>query len=94
MYPGQHSYFGFEVPLALVVGAIFGALEGSAPGLLWAIRPPRITLWWLMLAVAAVGLMLGLVVYYPPLGLLGLTVSVLMAMLTTLGAVLERFLKM
>jgi hypothetical protein len=93
MYPGRYSYFGFEIPLALVVGAILGVFEGSALGLLSAVRPPRMTLWWLMLAVAAVGVMLGLLARFPLLGLLGLTVSVLWAVLVALGAILESSLK-
>jgi hypothetical protein len=93
MHPGRYVYFGFEIPLALVVGAILGVLEGSALGLLWAMRPPRMALWWLMLAVATVGLMLGLLARVPLLGLLGLTVSALWAILMKLGAILEQFLK-
>ncbi len=87
LYPEtQFMATGFEVPGSLIVGAILGAMEGPILGLLWAIRPPRLTLWWLMVAVAIVGLMLALFMFNPVLGLFAITVPVMMAVSTRVVA--------
>jgi hypothetical protein len=73
---------GLEMPGSLVVGAILGAMEGPLLGLLWAVRPRRLTLWWLMVAVAIFALILGLFKFNPILGLFAITVPLMMAVLT------------
>ena len=70
---------------------VVGALEGPALGLLWAIRPPRMTISWLMIVVAVVGLMLGLFVYDPLFGLIALTVPITMAVPIKLTDILVRY---
>ena len=77
---------GLEMPGSLVVGAILGAMEGPLLGLLWAIRPRRLTLWWLMVAVAMFALMLGLFKFNPVLGLFAITVPLMMAVSTRVVA--------
>jgi hypothetical protein len=58
---------------------MLGAIEGPLVGLLWAIRPQRLTLWLLMVAVAIIGLMLGLLILNPVLAMFALTLPVVMA---------------
>ncbi len=79
---------GLEVPLSVIIGAILGAVEGPVFGLLRAIKPPRMTLWWLMTAVAIFGLILGIFVLHPVLGLIALTVPVVMAVSMRVAAVI------
>lgn len=77
---------GLEMPGSLVVGAILGAMEGPLLGLLWAIRPRRLTLWWLMVAVAMFATILGLFKFNPVLGLFAITVPLMMAVLMRIMA--------
>jgi hypothetical protein len=87
LYPDtQFMATGLEVPGSLIVGAILGAIEGLLVGLLWAIRPRRLTLWWLMVAVAIFALTLGLFKFNPVLGLFALTVPLTMAVLMRIVA--------
>ena len=82
LYPDtQFMATGLEMPGSLVVGAILGAMEGPLLGLLWAIRPRRLTLWWLMVAVAIFALLLGVFKINPVLGRFALTVPLMMAAL-------------
>jgi hypothetical protein len=70
---------GLQLLVAPISGAIIGTLEGSVLGLLWGIKPPRMTLWWLMTVVAAVGLILGLLAFSPFLGVMALALPIMMA---------------
>jgi hypothetical protein len=89
LYPEtQWMATGFEVPGSLIVGAILGAIEGPLLGLLWAIRPRRLTLWWLMVAVAILALTLGLFKFNPILGLFAITVPLMMAVLMRIVALI------
>jgi hypothetical protein len=88
MYPGRYSGFGFEIPVGVVVGVMLGGVEGPFLALLSVIRPPKVTLWWLMVAVAGVALMLGLFVYSPWIGLIGVTVTFLIPVLWLLWGIL------
>ena len=91
LHPSTH-FMGtpFDLPLVMIAGAIVGALEGPVFGLLWAIKPPRMTLWWLMAAVAMAGLMLAILKLQPVLGLIALTVPMLMAVSITIADVATR----
>jgi hypothetical protein len=87
-------FLGLEFVEGPLIGAFFGALEGPVLSLLWAFKPPRVTLWWLMVVVAAVGLMLGLLVYNPLLGVIALTIPVLMPVTMNLRAIIGYLPKM
>lgn len=72
---------GQELLAAPIIGAVLGVPEGLILGLLWAIKPRRLTLWWLMLVVAGVGLQLGLFVYGSLFGLMVLTFPFMIAVM-------------
>jgi hypothetical protein len=87
LYPdSQFMETGFEVPESLIVGAILGAMEAPILGLLWAIRPQRLTLWWLMVAVGIFALILGLCKFNPVLGLFAIAVPLMIAVLMRIVA--------
>ena len=90
LYPSMaFGSSGFEVPMCSVAGAILGTLEGPLFGLLWAIKPPKMTIWWLMVAVATVGLILSVFRFEPLLGVFVSMVPIMMFVLTRLAAVIR-----
>jgi hypothetical protein len=70
-----------ELLAAPIIGVIVGVPEGFILGLLWAVKPQRLTLWWLMVVVAGVGLQLGLFVYKSLLSAMALTFPFMIAVL-------------
>jgi hypothetical protein len=84
-------FIGRELLAAPIIGVILGVPEGLILGLLWAIKPQRLTLWWLMVVVAGVGLQLGVFVYGSLFGLMVLTFPFMVDLLR--GARITRVLR-
>lgn len=85
------TFLGLELIAAPIIGAEFGVLEGMAMAALWGFmttRPRRLTIGWLMIAVAISGPMLALIWMLPTLWLVihSLSVAVLLAILV-MGAI-------
>lgn len=80
---GTVTFLGLELIGAIVIGGMFGALQGMALGAIWAFmaaRPWRLTIGWLMIVVAISGPMLAIILAIPSpwLVLLALTVAVIL----------------
>jgi hypothetical protein len=80
------TFTGLELLAAPPLGGILGGAEGFVLGLLWAVKPRRLTLWWLMVVVASMALLLGLFAYSALFGLMALTFPVMMLALTKAAA--------